>query len=259
GPATDTLLDPAAFTTPKPGSAAQDIQVTGTTGIDGVSGSFMGFDPYTDAPHIATSRWAEQGSLLELTVTNQSGSHHPFHLHGFSIQPVALEQPGFPTYTWPYREFRDNVDIPAAYTLRFRVRLEDRTLKDGVTLGGALGRWLFHCHIFIHHHQGMISELVVSGGDGGERPHVDVGGSWAYTPVGGIAQRFGTYHHPDGQPVSLTTTVGTVVDTGGGTWAWTYDATGAAPHVEYVYVTGSDPAGRVDQAVFRLKVGAPDD
>src|SRR5690606_5839249 len=66
-------------------------------------------------------------------------------------------------------------------------------------------------------------------------------------------------HHPDGQPVSLTATVGTVVDTGGGTWAWTYDATGAAPHVEYVYVTGSDPAGRVDQAVFRLKVGAPDD
>src|SRR5690606_12494154 len=118
GPATDTLLDPAAFTTPKPGSAAQDIQVTGTTGIDGVSGSFMGFDPYTDAAHIATSRWAEQGSLLELTVTNQSGSHHPFHLHGFSIQPVALEQPGFPTYTWPYREFRVNVDIPASYTLR---------------------------------------------------------------------------------------------------------------------------------------------
>ncbi|WP_152190737.1 multicopper oxidase domain-containing protein [Georgenia satyanarayanai] len=259
GPTTDTLLDPATFTPAKPGSALQDIQVTGTTGIDGVSGSFMGFASYTDAPHIATSRWAEKAKVLELTVTNLSGSHHPFHLHGFSIQPVALEQPGFPTYTWPYREFRDNVDIPAAYTLRFRVRLDERTLKDGVTMGGALGRWLFHCHIFIHHHQGMISELVVSGGDGSERPHVDVGGSWAYTPVGGIAQRHGTYHHPDGDPVTLTATAGTVVDTGGGTWSWSYDAAGATPHVEYVYVTGTDPAGRVDQAVFRLKVGAPDD
>ncbi|MBG0568415.1 multicopper oxidase domain-containing protein [Actinoplanes aureus] len=259
GAATGTLLDPAAFAPAKPGSANQDIQVTGSAGIDGVSGSFMGFVPFTAAPHIATSRWAEQDRILELTVTNLSGSHHPFHLHGFSIQPIALEQPGFPSFAWPYREFRDNVDIPAAYTLRFRVRLADRPLPDGVTLGGALGRWLFHCHIFIHHHQGMISELVVSDTDGSERPYVTVAGSWAYTPVGGIAQRQGTYHHPDGDPVSLTASTGVVTDDGGGTWSWTYDATGVPAHTEYVYLTATDQAGRADQTVFRLKIGAPDD
>lgn len=259
GATTGNLLDPAAFAPAKPGSPNPDIQVTGSTGIDGVPGSFMGFVPYASAPHIATSRWAEKNRILELTITNQSGSHHPFHLHGFSIQPIALEQPGFPTFTWPYPEFRDNVDIPAAYTLRFKVRLADRRLKDGMTMGGALGRWLFHCHIFIHHHQGMISELVVSDADGSERPHVDVAGSWAYTPVGGIAQRHGRYHHPDGDPVTLTATTGVVVDHGGGDWSWTYDATGAPAHVEYVYITATDPGGRSDQAVFRLKVGAPDE
>jgi hypothetical protein len=30
----------------------------------------------------------------------------------------------------------------------FRVRLDDRPLVDGATMGGSLGRWLFHCHIF---------------------------------------------------------------------------------------------------------------
>ena len=28
---------------------------------------------------------------------------------------------------------------------------------------------------------------------------------------------------------------------------------------QYVYITGTDPSGRQDQAVFRLKIGAPDD
>lgn len=259
GPPTGALLDPAAFVPAKPGMANQDIQITSPPSIDGIQGMFDGFTPYGTAPHIDSSRYAEVGRVLELSVTNQSGGHHPFHLHGFSVQPISLTLTGSPTFTWPYREFRDNIDIPASHTLTFRVRVGDRELKDGLTLGGALGRWLFHCHIFIHHHQGMISELVITGPDGSEKPTVDVGGAWAYTPAGGIARRRGTYHHPDGDPVVLTTTRGTVVDTGGGTWSWTFDATGVAALTEYVYVTGTDPAGRKDQAVFRLKVGAPDD
>ena len=167
--------------------------------------------------------------------------------------------PGFPTFIWPYREFRDNVDVPTGYTLTFRVRLDDRQLKDGMTLGGALGRWLFHCHILLHHHQGMISELVVTAPNGREKPNVDVRGSWAYTPEGGIAQRFGTYRHPDADPVTLTASLGVVTETGGGTWSWTLDSTGIPPHTEYVYITATDSAGRKDQAVFRLKIGPPDD
>ena len=55
------------------------------------------------------------------------------------------------------------------------MRLDDRPLTDGTTAGGELGRWLFHCHIFFHATNGMISELiVVTDGDGNERPNVNV-------------------------------------------------------------------------------------
>src|SRR6185436_6665366 len=63
------------------------------------------------------------------------------------------------------------------FTLRFRVKLDDRTLMDGTTMGGGLGRWVFHCHIFFHASFGMISELdVVSPRDLllRMRPHIDV-------------------------------------------------------------------------------------
>lgn len=258
GPPTATLLDPATFTPAEPGMANPDIQITTPPGINGVVGGFEGFAPYSSAPHIGSSRFAASGGILELTVTNSSQAHHPFHLHGFSIQPLTLAGPT-ETYTWPYREFRDNIDIPGQHTLTFRVHLADRPLKDGLTLGGALGRWLFHCHIFFHHHQGMISELVVTSADGSEKPHVDVGGTWVYTPLGGIATRAGTYHHPDGDPVALTASAGSVTDLGGGKWAWSLDTTGMPAQTQYVYITGADPGGRRDQTVFRLKVGGPDD
>ena len=60
-----------------------------------------------------------------------------------------------PTYVWPYHEFRDNVDVPPGYTLKFRIKLDDRALADGSTAGRRLGRWVFHCHIFFHATIGM--------------------------------------------------------------------------------------------------------
>src|SRR5205085_819142 len=120
-----------------------------------------------------SSRYAKVGDTLELTTTNNTGADHPFHLHGFSIQPLDLTKLGSPTYTWAYTEFRDNVDIPPNYTLRFRVKITDRPLADGVTAGGALGRWVFHCHIFFHATLGMISELVVVPANGNDRPDIN--------------------------------------------------------------------------------------
>jgi hypothetical protein len=76
-------------------------------------------------------------------------------------------------------EFVDNIDIPGRCTLTVRVRLEDRPLPNR-TPGGGLGRWMFHCHIFFHHHQGMVSELSVV------RPEVTItnGSGGLLCPVG---------------------------------------------------------------------------
>ncbi len=113
-------------------------------------------------PHISSSRYAYVGDLLELSIQNTTRSHHPFHLHGFSIQPVRFENgENLTVLTYDYNEFVDTIDIPAQHRLVFRLRLDDRPLSDVVTLGRAIGRWVFHCQIFHHASQGMITELVV--------------------------------------------------------------------------------------------------
>src|SRR3546814_18262806 len=123
-------------------------------------------------------------------------------------------------------------------------------------MGGAFGRWLFHCHIFFHAHQGMISELVVTSADGSEKPYVNVGGSWAYTPAGGTATRRGTFSHPDGKNITLTASDGgfnpPVAPAPSGVWNWEMDSTGEPDSTRYVYITADDGV-RKDQAGFRLK------
>jgi FtsP/CotA-like multicopper oxidase with cupredoxin domain len=166
---TGILLDPANFPTIELGSPNQDIQLTtsmGFPGIDQVKGEHDFTVDYTLQPHLLSSRWGLIGDLLQLNIVNVSPAHHPFHLHGFSIQPLSLNSctdgtnplpvPGF-TFD---PEFVDNIDIPGRCTLTVRVRLEDRPFPN-LTPGGGLGRWMFHCHIFFHHHQGMVSELAV--------------------------------------------------------------------------------------------------
>ncbi|QPD03894.1 MAG: hypothetical protein Nkreftii_001668 [Candidatus Nitrospira kreftii] len=164
-----------------------DITFTNTGGGPGIN------DIRADHDHSIrpdSARFAQIGDVLQIKVINKTGAHHPFHLHGFSFQPVSLtdtlpEDPGNgpnaspgigPSYEFQYPEFVDEVDIPGGYTLTFLVRLDDRPdfyndkgkvlkvkkKKTGVEPdGGGLGRWLFHCHILFHANLGMISELEV--------------------------------------------------------------------------------------------------
>lgn len=268
GGPTNVLLNPATFAPPKIGSLNQNIQLTttpGMIGIDSVSGDPLhDHEPYATTPHITTSRWARDNDVLELTVTNTTNAHHPFHLHGFSFQPISYTPTGpGASYIFPFTEFRDNINIPAQHALLLRVHISNRELADGVTMGGAFGRWLFHCHIFFHAHHGMLSELVITDpdGTGSEKPNINVGGSWEYVPSGGLAERDGTFSHPDGDAMTLSASIGTVTDLGGGNWHWVLDTSSPAlpDQTMYVYVTATDTSGRKDQAVFRLKIGGPDD
>lgn len=278
--ATDTLLNPLAtgsggdFLVAKDGSPLMDIQMTGGPAaggpsIDSIPAWASPTTPYTSTPKLLSSRYAETDNTIELTVTNATGTNHPFHLHGFSFQPIELTRPGSPTLTWAYPEYRDTVDVPGNYTLKLRFRTDDRTLADGVTLGGALGRWLFHCHIFYHAHRGMLSELVITDAVGREKPNIDVGGSWSYAPSGGIASRKGTYFLPDGDTLDSVvahldngTLIGDITITSPTTWEWQSHTPPAPPlgdGVNYVYVTITGNSGYKDQTVFRLQIGGMDE
>ena len=250
-----TLLNPAAFVPTKKGLASQTIALTtggAELGVDGKFGTHDVEGDYEDAEHLDSSRYAKEGDRLQLDILNNTGAHHPFHPHGFSIQPITLTKAGDPTFTWPYKEFRDNVDIPPGYTLRYRVRLDPRPMPDGTTTGGALGRWVFHCHIFFHASNGMLSEIVVTAPNGNERPDVNVNASSATAQQGTEATMTGTYKDRDGNPVTLTASVGTVTDNGGGTFTWKYPT--GTDNTQDVFVTATDSTGLKGQTAFALQV-----
>ncbi|MDH3256895.1 MAG: multicopper oxidase family protein, partial [Nitrospinota bacterium] len=167
--------------------------VTGQLAIDGVQGHFedSGSD-YTLVPYQDATRYAKVDDVLEFTVSNFSGGgsagqHHPFHHHGFSFQPVRIIQIGDLTdkentagdtilYEFDYEEFVDVIDIFSGQRVVVRMRIDDRpkisdNRDDTESMppppdvfspdGGAEGRWVFHCHLFLHATIGMISELVI--------------------------------------------------------------------------------------------------
>jgi FtsP/CotA-like multicopper oxidase with cupredoxin domain len=256
GAPSSILLNPATFVPQKKGLPNQTIQLTQKAQTELSVDTFFGDHDfpgdYMSAPHLDSSRYAKQGDTLQLEVKNTTGANHPYHLHGFSIQPVSLTNGG-ETFTWPYPEFRDNVDIPGGFTLKYKIRLDPRPLPDGVTPGGALGRWVFHCHIFFHATDGMLSELVITDAKGNERPDVNVDNSELAVSRGGTATVDGTYKDPDGDPVTLGASVGSVVDKGGGRYTWTYP-TSAADVSGVIYVTATDSKGLKGQIPFYLGV-----
>jgi hypothetical protein len=166
------------------------------------------------------------------------------------------ESPGTgPSYVFPYHEFRDTVDVPGGYTLTFRVRLDDRPKMDGTTMGGGLGRWVFHCHIFFHASFGMISEFDVVNPSGNERPYINANGTELDGNSGDTLTMHGQYKDPDkDSPIALSASTGTITDDGDGLhWTWT----GSSSSSTLVYVTATDPSGLNGQTAFALKINTP--
>ena len=157
---------------------SMDGIMAGVLGIDGIQGHFEDSgDDYTQVPYQETTRYALTGDLLEITITQSTNQHHPFHHHGFSFQPVRIldtEDPPNLLYEYDYNEFVDVIDVPNGTQIVFRIRLDDRpritdNRQEGSApapgifhpSGGAAGRWVMHCHLFLHAGLGMITELVV--------------------------------------------------------------------------------------------------
>ena len=97
------------------------------------------------------------------------------------------------------------------------MRLDDRFQMDGVTMGGGLGRWVFHCHIFFHASFGMISEFDVVNPSGNERPYINADNTDLSGNSGDTLTMHGTYVDPDGDtPIALSASTGSITDDGDG-------------------------------------------
>jgi FtsP/CotA-like multicopper oxidase with cupredoxin domain len=85
------------------------------------------------------------GELQIWDVVNTTLMDHPFHLHGFFFQVLAVngEPPG-------WRSWEDVVNVPPRATVRIAWLPDDR-----------LGSWMYHCHILEHHASGMMAHFDV--------------------------------------------------------------------------------------------------
>jgi FtsP/CotA-like multicopper oxidase with cupredoxin domain len=78
-------------------------------------------------------------------VTNTIDFAHPFHLHGYFFQVLAVN--GIPPAV---PEWKDTADVPVDGTLRLAVNFDERP-----------GMWMFHCHILDHADAGMMGMVHV--------------------------------------------------------------------------------------------------
>lgn len=85
------------------------------------------------------------GELQIWDIVNETGMDHPFHLHGFFFQVVAVDGvPRAPT-SWD-----DTVNVVARQTVTIAFRADERP-----------GPWMYHCHILEHHEAGMMGHFDV--------------------------------------------------------------------------------------------------
>ena len=118
----------------------------------------------------ANTRYVQKDAVVEWTVETQTDhADHPWHLHGFSFQPIKIELRNtndiYETlYEWDFVEYQDVIYVPAFHRVTYRFKVEDRDFVDtnfSTSEGGVYGRWLAHCHIFKHAHNGMMMEFIV--------------------------------------------------------------------------------------------------
>ena len=86
------------------------------------------------------------GELQIWDVVNGTLMDHPFHLHGFFFQVLAVN--GTPP---PWRSWEDVVNVPPRATIRIAWMPDDRR-----------GSWMYHCHILEHHASGMMAHFDVT-------------------------------------------------------------------------------------------------
>ena len=88
------------------------------------------------------------GELQVWDVVNATRMDHPFHLHGFFFEVLAIngKKPA-------WRSLEDVINVPPQATVRIAWYPDDRP-----------GSWMYHCHILEHHASGMMAHFDVARG-----------------------------------------------------------------------------------------------
>jgi subtilisin family serine protease len=93
--------------------------------------------------------------------------------------------------------------------------------------------------------------------DQNQPPELSADNATVTVDEGSLAANSGTFGDPDGDVVTLSASVGTVLDNGDGTWSWSFATTDGPPESQTVTITGTDAlaeSGTVDFALTVLNV-----
>ena len=85
------------------------------------------------------------GDLQVWEIVNETDGDHPFHLHGFFFQVVAVDGVPIAPTSW-----EDTINVVGNGQVTIAFRPDDRP-----------GRWMYHCHILEHHAGGMMGHFDV--------------------------------------------------------------------------------------------------
>jgi FtsP/CotA-like multicopper oxidase with cupredoxin domain len=143
---------PTALPTPSSLPFIDDDELTGQRNVE-----FNVFPPLPDAmfPRFVidgqlfdperVDHSVNLGAVEEWNVSNQSGEHHPFHIHTNPFLVMAIDGVPLATPVW-----RDTVDLPPFGSVRFRTRFVDFA-----------GKMVLHCHILEHEDLGMMQVVEI--------------------------------------------------------------------------------------------------
>jgi FtsP/CotA-like multicopper oxidase with cupredoxin domain len=112
--------------------------------INAVKGDYLGFQVAGDqVPTQGATRYARTEDVIEFVYANNTGNaHHPFHMHGFSFQPIAIhrfdevdsDNDEIPdtvsltdlVHTFDHNEFVDVEVMQPGHALVYRMKMNDR-------------------------------------------------------------------------------------------------------------------------------------
>jgi subtilisin family serine protease len=86
------------------------------------------------------------------------------------------------------------------------------------------------------------------------RPALTVDADPVTVAEGDLATNSGTFSDPNDDPVTLSASVGAVVDNGDGTWSWSFLTEDGPEESQTVTITGTDPLGAEGSVDFTLVV-----
>ena len=158
----------------------------------------------------------------------------------------------------------DFSDPVAADTHTLFVDWGDGTVDEIILVAGARNfavdhvysdSGLFTVAVAIEDDDGGIGNAVAGSVTVNSRvPAVTVNTAAIEVNEGDTAVNSGTYSDPDGDAVSLTASIGSVIDEGGGNWSWSFDTADGPAESQTVTITATDSDDAIGTASFDLTV-----